>query len=48
MQITKATTKTTKQRPQEPQALPMWLRIVAQAAEAKAEQLQAQAEAAVR
>jgi len=34
------TTKTTTK------ALPMWLRIVAQAAEAKAEQLQAQAKGA--
>jgi len=54
MEITKSTakksrsTKTTKQRPQEPASLPVWLRIVAQAAEARAEQLQAQAEAAGR
>jgi len=35
----KRTTKTTKT--QEPASLPVWLRIVAKAAEAKAEQLQA-------
>ncbi len=40
---TKRTTKTAKT--QEPVSLPMWLTIVAQAAEAKAEQLQAQAPA---
>jgi hypothetical protein len=40
---TKRTTKTTKT--QEPASLPMWLAIVAQAAEAKSEQLRAQAEA---
>ena len=44
--MTSKSTKTTKQRPQESKASPVWARIIAQAAEAKAEQLQA--EAAVR
>lgn len=46
--MTSKSTKTTKQRPQESKALPVWLRVVAQAAEARAEQLQAQAAEAVR